>query len=86
MSTVMADGSPRLPDGTHIRYTDHQGGQRYARIAGTDMGRTKYEVSDRFMGWSEWRWMDGGSWVFLNQFEVVTEEEATAIPAAEENA
>jgi hypothetical protein len=83
MSALMADGRTQLPNGTYIRYTDH-GRERYARIVGTDMFRSKYEVGDRYPGWGRWLFADGGSWVFLNEFEVVTEEEATAVPAPKE--
>lgn len=77
MST-MADGKPRLPNGTYIRFAE-RGIEQYGRIVGTDLGGSKYEVGARYGGWGEWRFLDGGSWVLLDDFEVVSDLDAQAI-------
>lgn len=55
----------------------------YAIVRGYDMGRTKYEVGRRFMGWSEWHFADGGHWSFPDWCTEVTEDEVMAIPGVE---
>lgn len=81
--TTMAGGSPRLPDGTYIRYRDEQNLRRYARITGTDIGCTKYRIANRVGGWGEWLWVDGG-WVFPGKVEAVSKQEATKLVATPE--
>jgi hypothetical protein len=77
----MADAT--LPNGTYIRYRDEQGLRRYARIVGTDMGRTKYKLAGRVGGWGEWLWVEAGNWISASRAEVVTAEEAEAIVVME---
>lgn len=85
----MRDGSERLPDGTYVRVeevlpeTAHRPARTYVgRVVGTDMGRSKYQIGQRFMGWAEWHFLDGGSWAFPGHVTEITEAEALALPEA----
>jgi len=84
----MADGSPMLAPGTYVlvrRAAADTGSPRcyIGRIVGTDMGRSKYEIGMRFAGWSEWRFLDGGSWAGIGTVTEITEAEALAVPGQE---
>lgn len=61
-----------LPIGTRILVTPHPSDPRpepyFAIIRGYDMGRTKYRVSPRFMGWSTYHYSDRAyRWPFPEQ-------------------
>lgn len=83
-----------LPIGTYVKVTDpgvrdEQGIVRGAkvyigRVVGYDMGQTKYEIGARYFSWSDWYFMDGGSWAFPTRVEEITEAEATERPKAAE--
>jgi hypothetical protein len=83
----MLDGSAMLTPGTYVRVSRTRGGQPeapfIAKIVGTDMGRTKYEVGARFPGWGMWHFLDGGGWAFTGEVELITEAEAWAVPEAD---
>jgi hypothetical protein len=83
----MHDGSEMLPKGTYVRVEKRlpESAHREARsyvgvIVGTDMFASKYHIGQRYMGWSEWHFMDGGSWAFIGEVTVISEEEAFALP------
>lgn len=88
---TMADGSPMLPSGTYVRVVrqevrDAEGevvfpAQTFiARVVGTDMFRSKYEVAPRYAGWAEWLFLDGGDWAFIGEVTAIDEAEALAPP------
>jgi hypothetical protein len=52
----------------------------YAVIRGYDMGRTKYKVGRRFMGWSEYLFSAANAWPFPSWCTEVTEGEANHVP------
>ncbi|MFG3710949.1 hypothetical protein [Micromonospora sp. NPDC047730] len=67
-----------LPVGTFVEVTEYGDGQRYiAVIVGYDLGRSKYEVGHRYAGWGEWRWLDGGAWVFPGEVEEIKTKEVS---------
>ena len=84
--------SKLLPVGTHVLVKDpgcrnHITSEQYmgpleyyAIVRGYDMGHTKYQVGKRCLGWSDWRFMDGGMWAFPAWCTEVTEDEAMRIP------
>ncbi len=85
----MADGSEMLAEGTYVQVDEKlpESASREARsyigvIVGTDMGRTKYHIGVRYMGWSEWHFLDGGSWAFIGEVTAISEAEALALPEA----
>lgn len=57
-----------LPVGTVVRVTEARHGfgtvisEYVAQVVGYDIGRTKYHLGKRYMGWSEYHFLDGGSW------------------------
>lgn len=94
----MADGSEMLPAGTYVRVdkrlpVDGYGSafeqQRSIResyigvIVGTDVFGSKYHIGGRYMGWSEWHFLDGGSWAFIGEVTPISEAEALALPEVE---
>lgn len=71
-----------LPVGTYVRVTEHGLNPRppyIAKVVGTDMGCTKYEVGVRYAVWRSWRFLDGGTWAFPSQVEEISEAEATRV-------
>ncbi len=50
-----------------------------ARIVGSDMGHTKYELGARYGGWGEWLFLDGGSWAFPSWVTEISEAEARRV-------
>lgn len=83
----MADGSEMLPEGTYVRVderharTERRGARSYVGVVvGTDVFRSKYHIGERYMGWSEWYFMDGGSWAFIGEVTSISEAEALAPP------
>lgn len=81
----MCDGSDRIPDGSYVRVAERlpEGAGREARhyigrIAGTDMGCSKYQVGVRYAGWGKWLFTDDGAWAFPREVTVISEAEALA--------
>lgn len=73
-------GGANLPVGSFVRVTEPGDVAPYfARIAGYDMFRTKYEVGRRFPGVSEWRFANGGTWVFPSWVQEVPVSEAIGV-------
>lgn len=63
----------KLPVGTIVRVTERGPGARQyvGRIVGYDMWRSKYEIGQRYGGWGEWLYSDGGSWAFASWVEAI---------------
>ena len=87
----MADGSPMLAPGTyvrvHIQAARDTAGQVVcpeetfiAKVVGTDMWRSKYELGRRYPQWDRWEFMDGGCWAFIGSVTEISEDEARAVP------
>jgi hypothetical protein len=75
-----------LAVGTYVRVTERgvAGRPSYvARIVGYDLGRTKYQLGRRYMGWSEWLFGSGGAWSFPDETEEISEADAVPDPAAD---
>lgn len=73
-----------LPVGTYVLVTERGPDARppyFARVVGTDLFGSKYQVGMRYGGWGQWLFLDGGSWAFPEWVREVTEAEATAIEA-----
>lgn len=52
-----------------------------ARVVGYDLGHTKYHLGMRYMGWSDWRYADGGSWSSPRETEELAEADQPSIAA-----
>jgi hypothetical protein len=68
-----------LPVGTIVRVTETRDGfgtvisEFVAKVVGYDISRTKYNLGVRYMGWSEYHFLDGGSWAFPREVEAIEE-------------
>jgi hypothetical protein len=73
-----------LPVGAYVRVTekgDHARPSYIAKVAGYDMGRTKYRLAPRYGGWGRWLFHgEAIAWAGTSWVEEITEAEATAIP------
>lgn len=46
-----------------------------AKVVGYDIHCSKYELGRRYMGWSEYGFLDGGEWAFPGEVESLTDEQ-----------
>lgn len=70
---------------TIVRVTEfgpHAGEDPFiARIVGTDMFGTKYELGVRYCGWNEYRFLDGGTWASPDEVEALATDDVPFIAA-----
>jgi hypothetical protein len=69
---------------TIVRVTERGPGARasfIARIVGTDMFATKYELGVRYCGWGEYRFLDGGTWASPDEVEPLATDDVPFVAA-----
>jgi len=82
----MSDGSPMLAVGTYVIVDESKtwSANAYrkpkppyvARITGTDLLRSKYEIGTRYAGWGRWLFLTGGGWASPRHITEISESQA----------
>lgn len=68
-----------LPVGTIVLVTEEGGRPYVGKVVGYDIGHTKYQISQRIMGWNTWMWTKSVAWPFPSQVEALDEADVPTL-------